>query len=488
MRKHIQNVREKVKEAKVIFSPITQEALDKILKADFDIPEAMNPTNLPEAKMEFLSNPELRLPNFEFTNIERKAAELSPIMVDLMRYFRQKWERESALLPEAEKSLVESLYFSVIDKYRFLQTVKVYNLSETKTEDLTRAFYNLQTSVFAPPEKAVFRSTLASELRAVREKVSLFTRDDLEKLGELRQLLGDLWQLCEPEVAPSEEQGFSVDDLLKRYRDILQGYLGQFLATIPDTSEDGEASFSADEVCDWLNETLQTILVDKEGKSLTRFRAVVSDEVSNLSVNQQERLIKIPLRRAVGKYSHKDFVALILGHEFGTHILRGVPFEDCEFKMLSTGLPGYLDFEEGIACCTEMALRGKTRAVGYAHYINIGLAYFEKKDFRSIFEIRARLSYLSGVKAKETPEDKEQRWLKAQNLAFAQATRCFRGTGSLVNCKDLTYYNGYVKTLRFIAAFSDQPEELMKWLFWSGKIDATNAMHRDIVAYVLGES
>lgn len=486
MNRHIQEVVRKVVQAEVKISPETKEMIEQIMALDFDVPETMNATNTPEAKREFLSDPFMRKPNFQFENITKKTLVLMTPIMDLVRYYREIWSQKCGSLPEAEKFLVQDMYYSVLDKFRFIQTANAYNAADEKTDDLARAFYNLQASVFSPPERKDFLRTLAKEIAKVREKMPNFSSDDFKKAGELKRMLGELW---EPDKAADMEDWYrSTERILGEYRKIVEEYFKPFLATVPVGEPGEKVEFTPEEVCDWINATIQLNLLDEAGLPLTKFRAVVSDEVTNFSVNQQERLIKVPRERASGGYSRKDFLALIVGHEFGTHILRGIPFENCDLKMLSTGLPGYLEFEEGVACCTEMAIRGKARDVGFAHYTNIGLAFFKHKDFREVFEIRCRLNYLSGVKPGETPETKQQRWEKARNTAFAQTARCFRGTGELVNFKDLAYYNGTEKALCFISDHLDQPKELMKWLFLSGKIDATNETHRQLSEYVLAGS
>lgn len=484
MNRHIQEVVRKVVQAEVKISPETKEMIEQIMALDFDVPETMNATNTPEAKREFLSDPFLRRPNFKYENIEKKVLELQMSILHLAEALESAITLRFKTAHPTEAMLLKELRLSVLGKYRFIQAARAYNAAEEKTSGMTNLFYGLQTNVFAPPEWDDFERTLTREVTKVCEKMPNFSSNDLKKANELKRMLGELW---EPDKAADMEGWYrSTERILGEYRKIVEEYFKPFLATVPVEEPGEKVEFTPKEVCDWINATIQSNLLDEAGLPLTKFHAVVSDEVTNLSVNQQERLIKVPRERASGGYSRKDFLALIVGHEFGTHILRGVPFENCDLKMLSTGLPGYLEFEEGVACCTEMAIRGKARDVGFAHYTNIGLAFFKHKDFREVFEIRCRLNYLSGVKPGETPETKQQRWEKARNTAFAQTARCFRGTGELVNFKDLAYYNGAEEVLCFISDHLDQPDELMKWLFLSGKIDATNETHRQLSEYLVG--
>lgn len=112
---------------------------------------------------------------------------------------------------------------------------------------------------------------------------------------------------------------------------------------------------------------------------------------------------------------------------------------------------------------------------GIDHYVNIGLAYFGGRNFREVFEIRWRMFYLGDkTKGHSTRERRE----KAQELAFAQTARAFRGTGYLPNCKDLVYFNGSTQVWQYIESLGGDYPRLREELFETGKTDVTNKMHR----------
>ena len=150
-------------------------------------------------------------------------------------------------------------------------------------------------------------------------------------------------------------------------------------------------------------------------------------------------------------------------------------------------MPKSEDFEEGVSTCIEQAILGRYTTTGMSrlisHYVNIGLATFLEFDFRKVLETRFMLDFLADVRVDELREEREQRRKWTYDRAFSDATRCFRGSGFLVNCKDLTYFNGNNYVWQFIELGLRNPQQLMVDLFESGKTDPLNPVHKTFLQF-----
>lgn len=213
----------------------------------------------------------------------------------------------------------------------------------------------------------------------------------------------------------------------------------------------------------------------------TRFEADLATQRSSILVDQAERRILIPAQREPRTYTREEVLTLVLGHEFGTHVMRSLPYEWGHLPLLSTGLPGSERFEEGLAVCVEQALTGqyRTRALWRAlsHYVNIGLATFLDYDFRKVLETRWRLNFLAESRADEPQAEQRLRYEAAYARAFDEARRCFRGFGELISGKDLLYLTGNTQAWIYIERHLNQSEWLWRNLFERGKTDPENPKH-----------
>lgn len=112
----------------------------------------------------------------------------------------------------------------------------------------------------------------------------------------------------------------------------------------PDTSKRPERMIGAHEVADQLNESL-------EAYGLGSWRATLDDREIT-AVIHSERRIRIPKRKRFAP----DHAHRLIAHEVGVHVLRAENGRAQPFSLLSVGLPGYYETEEGIAVYTEVSL------------------------------------------------------------------------------------------------------------------------------------
>ena len=180
-----------------------------------------------------------------------------------------------------------------------------------------------------------------------------------------------------------------------------------------------------------------------------------------ISVNSGTKKISIPKNR---KSMTRNEVEGLVVHELGTHYMRGQTGNQYKIPTLKNGLDGYLETEEGIARAMEMAVKGEYVEAGIGHYITAGLAFFDSKNFREVFEINWRLKLLTSNKGDLSRGDIENK----RKEAYKATQRIFRGTDELPWFKDLSYFNGGQKIWQYIEE-NIGSEEMFDNFFLGGK-------------------
>ncbi len=515
-----------------------QRLLEVISRADVTVYEVLTPTNLEEAKAAFLANRELEAPTFRYEKLDsglvdenlevllNVQAEIFPTREDLTdRMFNS----EAVNFSEAERQLLQMCWWDVYHKNSLLRAVLDYhearkrerkNLQNSQfsmryrlrqeecTRRVAKRFYRLNEDAYSKPDEVTYRGILSRQL----DKIDSVVRKAMDETADITpetfyELFSDVQKVKGGEVANYErtvkalsmlkvacELDYRLKDIklphvyaeanyhevslkvVQKFTDLVNDKMQRFWQYVPSNHDE----FTAQEMCEILQQILARELAGK-----TAFRVELVSNRSALSVDQLARVIQVPKNLAKGNYTPTQMRAM-LGHELGTHVMRGVPFENSPVRMLSTGLPHYEEFEEGLAKCVEQVIKGEIGPTGEDHYRNIGLAYFDEKDFREVFEIGWRILYLKDWKLEHDAKKCAERWGKCRDLAFTQTMRCFRGTGELVNFKDLMYYNGTQRAWRYISEhIDDEPDELWQNLFGMGKTDQMREDHMRLVREVM---
>ncbi len=495
--------------------------------------EEITPTNLAQARQEFEVNLQMRRPKFRYEklnealsakidrnlkrlqeihavvqeggaeNVGKKQLSVAERML-LKMTWNDTWEANSLLraimdyreiLPEEEAEEVDKTeerlerHFNQqtdLEEYEAEQVRRYYARQasfrryEKYAPRVARRFYAIEKSRYGEPDEAIFGNLLRYEYQMIcsmREdfRETMWYQEHCAKMAEeLDGLLSEIPYVAEKirvsRIVTLEELGLPELSVFHDFQELIFEKFEGIFEHIPWGCE----KMSAEEVVDLLNKVLAKIYLGETG-----FRAKLTTAGKPVSVNQIERVIKIPRER---EFSVLDVQALILGHELGVHAMRGIPFEKCDFTALSRGLPGYLEFEEGLAKAVEQVLRNEQDVAGSENYLIIGLAHFCELDFRQIYEIIYRLHFLEYFqKDKDIIAQKEE----ARRFAFQRVMRCFRGTDELVNFKDLVYHQGMRKAWHFINDMIDEPEELRQNAFEMGKIDPMRSEHKCLVQEVM---
>ncbi len=397
--------------------------------ANFEVYERLNASNDKAAKEEFVNNPDLVHPRNEygFLDISKVYADLETIdHVSMDAHFGD----------YREDRICELVADYGRNELNFLKANYRYNMATTPEEKAEAAAYHRETNeaLYGKPDEDTFYAILGEEIDAIdTEHLSpadhALYEQMISNIGYIKKINGGAYH-------PKPET-------VEKFHHYANLFFEPFLKHVPKE----KSEFSPEELCDLFNE----IIKDEFGEGTIPYRAITTNETANLSVNHDDREIRIP-KHVKAPYTNKRCRELIV-HELGTHVMRALPYVGQKIKIFSSGLPGNESIEEGIAKCAEQGINGKAVESGRNHYINIGLATFKHKNFREIYDIQMAIRKLTG---------------KGTNTVINDVQRCFRGTGELPNFKDLAYYNGSTEVWKYIESHIDDLE-LFDTLYLSGK-------------------
>jgi hypothetical protein len=417
------------------------------LSPDVEAIRAFKNDNNLEAKSDFLNNESLRKPNNQYDNsgldlVDKNINDL----IDLGEATKNSSvnsKLKSIYIDQIDSNLqVYSFYKAMID-YRQANSVEIKNQT-------AKEFMALNASIYGEPDELTYRSLLYDK----------FNQINVSKLDSDAQCV---YRNLQSEISPIDThvrafwpQPQTVDFMQKT----VESLYCNLLEAVPQKD-----MFSIKEVTDVFRDILDNRfgLVDDKDK----WQVILDDSHKNITVSNEEKKVFMPTDRSDMK--REALVGLIV-HEIGTHIMREVIGEESGVGLLSLGASGYLDSEEGIARVFEEAINGKYKKAGVDHYITTGLAYFDLKDFRQIFDVKWQLGALIKASKTETGSITDAIKTAAINTAYKETQRNLRGTDELPRFKDLAYYNGSVKVWQYVESHIDDPQ-LIDNLLLNGKIN-----------------
>lgn len=154
-------------------------------------------------------------------------------------------------------------------------------------------------------------------------------------------------------------------------------------------------------------------------------RVLLSEDVSSLTVSDGNLLIGSSMTFA----EHR--VAALLHHELGTHVVTHWNGMNQPLSLLSAGLAGYDELQEGLAVFAEYLVGGLTRG-----------------RLRTLAgRVVAARSVVAGDSFIETFHELRERWGFSERAAFTDTMRVHRGGGFV---KDAVYLRGLREILQFV--------------------------------------
>lgn len=415
--------------------------------------ELLNATNCEAAHAEFLANSKLELPPYTYENYQEKLLHNSRTTAKVQDNLAH------ANLSSTERQLIEiyANYNHTANKFVMLNA-GCRNCTIIPTA-LRAAYNDANYWLYGRVDRTIAGALLNTELSDINP--SYLSADERVHYDQIVERTAGL-RNSEPLYQPSKA-------IVERFGKICQRLLKPYLDLIPPS----QTEFTPAEVCNLLQQYCDLLGC--------RYQPIVDENSNFLSVSQQEGIIKVPAHPSKPTYSRQDVIAKITGHEFGVHTLRGASGEGQQVTGFAIGIPGYEEFEEGLAVCVEESLGGESNTRSSSYYVNIALVTYCDFTFRELFETRKWLDYLKKVSKPLASGTQGSIMGECERTAFSQARRATRGTGILPNNKDLMYYAMRQKIWEFITEHLDDEEELIKLLFQSGKTNPLLESHQAII-------
>ena len=371
--------------------------------------EKFTPSNFEEAKAEFFEKPDLEKPNNFYEKLNQN--EVDDLYEKLSLAAKTIFEDEN--LGEIERELFEIQIETRTKTAAMLQAAVDFRNAKTPDEKSRAEFIFMKNNieVESEPEKSTFESLIG-------EKIAKIKKSEFNETGE--KLRTELFELLDEDYSQSAGERFKPkQETVETFGDLVRDFYSDQLKFIPEKPA-GE-KYSAQEIL----EIFGKITSDLEQNSGFSHFDIQWKKSGAIHVRNADRMVEIPENRT--SVSKEKLEGLIV-HELGTHYYRSQIGEDYGIAPLQLGLDGYLDTEEGIARAMEMSVAGKFEEAGIPHYLTAGLAYFEGKNFREVFETNWRLYTLEKSKNGEIADEEV---VKAKNLAYRNTQRIFRGTDEL---------------------------------------------------------
>ncbi len=408
-----------------------------IEETDIDVLDMLNNTNI-DAKEEFINDESLNIPDNQYENLD-----IDKVNKNIGIINKRIGEGFSDSI---EGKVVEKLLESNLHQNRFVKLCYDYNNTD-RSDELINEHIKENRYLYGEADRESFNAILNTQIDQIKS---------LDLTDKKQHILDELLEMIPKDIDSKCELYVPSDEIFVRFGDICKEYLDHILKYLPK-----KEVYSPQDVCDIANQIFENELSDGGWK------AIVKQGKGYASVSQEKRIFNVPGSRSQGEYHYTD-VKGILAHEIGVHVLRGYPFRNCPVKALSMGVPGYVRFEEGLATAVQNTIEDKHDPVGYIHYVSIGLATYYKMNFREVYEIQWRIHELLGDANKQR--------------CFDSVQRTFRGTGHLVNNKDLAYFEGNKKVWKYIEENIDK-ETLIDDLWNFGKIDSTDDFWKETAKY-----
>ncbi len=351
-----------------------------------------------------------------------------------------------------------------LDKTNFIEASTKVKSAQTVKEksDAKLNFMELNEKLYGVPDIFTYQSLIG-------EKISTISKNQYSENGlKIRSELFDLINEGSFEKKDRFQPSQATVDWLHDIVDSENSLYGSMLEHVPE-----QDSFNDLEI----KTVFESILIDEFDLRLVSNPAeagllwqIVIQDAQSVNVKAAEKKIVIPIGRTVNYQQLRKLVV----HEIGVHFLRSNMGAQTDLSPLEWGLNDYYDTEEGLGAVMEQGLLGKYREAGADHYITAGLAYFDGKNFRDIFETKWRIALLT---SNSDPSDDDIS--KAKNTAYNATMRIMRGTDELPWFKDLSYYNGAIKVWERLESIRGDETEFMLLLL--GKADSGNPDHRRIL-------
>jgi hypothetical protein len=370
---------------------------------------------------QLIENPKLDYPDLENFNFDEKELALLQLKEDVLNL-------------ENDEIIKQVYRWKINEKIASLRMLRC-----AKNGDQGK-FKRYSEYVFGKPEKDIFLQSLIKVKSVV----------DSRRLDADQRIIGAITRL---------DQNLKIPEEIITFTDVSNYEFPKLKST------SGELEYGAEEIKSAFQEAILKyntqgweIIIDESGK------------LKNINVNQENKTVNVPGERKVKETKLKALIA----HEIGTHVLRRENGERSKLKLLGLGLDRYTKGEEGLATHKEQEISGMTDFAGFDGHLAISLAEGldgTQRNFREVFDILRDYYF---IKSKNTDIDKA--WENAQESAWSQCVRVFRGTScetrGVCFTKDIAYREGNIGIWNLVKRNDKEMQRVMV-----GKYDPTSERH-----------
>lgn len=371
--------------------------------------------------------------------------------------------------PSAESSFNSGLEYSNLEAEagKILYEHKLNTDIESGDAEIHKlsAMRKLDSTVLA---YLAFRSVDEDNIDIQKRWSSAFTDKSIELFGEPD------YKIAENLKNGETQFGF------ERARQAVSEYIGKKYARVYEAMNIGEfeGPLSANDIADKFEIGLSALAADDT--SWDKWSVVRDEAKDSLSVSANKIIVGMNRRAATPQQ-----VIGLFAHEVLRHAQTRVNGAKKD-KMLSTGLPEYLDFEEGAGVFYEYATTGILKDELVDRYVDIAtaLGMGDKSDMVPRSELLETALDRERLRNESRDDDEKLSDEVINKKVYAHINRIYRGTPGSddvigVFTKDIAYLEGFMKVGRYIEdrlSAGDAIEDIMDYIS-QGKFDPTNSSH-----------
>jgi hypothetical protein len=218
-----------------------------------------------------------------------------------------------------------------------------------------------------------------------------------------------------------------------------------------------------------------------ESVNATGWEVIVSDKYPSTTIKGDLKKVFVPTNKTLSK---SKLLGSVAGEIF-TKVKRRVASESLfPYKILQSGLNGYLEAQEAIAKFSEAAFDTDTKIGvdgGDMHFgtcLALGLDG-KNRDFKDVYHILYSVKFLKSIKK---GADLEKAVEDAKNSAWKTSLKIFRGTpGNIPGIcfrKDMVYGEGVLQLIKYLEEHKGEDISHL----WEGRYSPWNPEHMAIVS------
>ncbi len=335
----------------------------------------------------------------------------------------------------------------------------------------SKRYTQASSEIYGTPESEIARNLARDQLKRLTESASTTVSPNLvEQFTNLNERYG---------IRASE------DELAKDSFELIGEEVAEYLQIKYESVfnalelENVETKIEPEDVARRFRQGLE-VLAEQYDPAWYEWEVVIDQQRDTIIADPANKNIVVGAKRASltpeqlkGLFAHE-----VLVH--GLRCVNGTKYSE----QLGTGLPQYLDAEEGLGVFFEYAISGSVPEKNVDRYVDIALALglidqIPKPRSEMLEYVRTRAYVRNELAAHENRKTLEQ----IENEVYAHVNRIYRG--SLGNeyigilTKDIAYQVGFIKIGVYIQNQRSRGvgmSDIMEYLL-SGKFDPTNAAH-----------